>query len=183
MKSKVARGGRFTTIRWNGLSSAGPGGSHQRTVMYAGNFDMRTSRRTTVLIGVLVAVGALGAAPTVGEVARAASRVSSAPYSLAASTRCLRANGATVARVQPRNARLRALRDLAQRTSREVRVGSRIVGIAFVERSSDAELLIDLLRVPSDPYRLQRRQNVIMMARPRDRRAAALVTSCLRPRP
>ncbi|MBA2643093.1 MAG: hypothetical protein H0U82_09225 [Actinobacteria bacterium] len=102
-------------------------------------------------------------------------------YSLAATSRCLRTKDATIGPLRPRDARLRAMRDLAQRTSREVRLQGDIVGIAFQRDEAAASLLIELLRIPSDPYRLVQAGNVVVMSRRADRAAHSVVVNCLRP--
>ena len=102
-------------------------------------------------------------------------------HTLTATSRCLRAKGATIRRLRPLDPRLRAMRDLAQRTSHEVRVRGKIVGVAFQRDEADARLLLELLRVPNDPYRLVRDGNVVVMSRKPDRAAHATVVGCLRP--
>lgn len=102
------------------------------------------------------------------------------PYSLSASTRCLEARGASVARVRPLDTHLRRLRDLAQRTSREARVGKQSVGLAFARSEAGAELLVELLTVPNMTYRLAQRSNVVLMYKPASRAALADAVACLR---
>jgi hypothetical protein len=99
------------------------------------------------------------------------------PYSLAATRRCLRGAGFAVSKVRSQDPRLRALGDLAQRTSLELRRGGQTLGVAF----GDTQLLADLLRVPDDPYRLEVRRNALLMYPPSARAAAALLRGCLRP--
>jgi hypothetical protein len=99
------------------------------------------------------------------------------PYSLAATSRCLRGAGFAVSKVRSQDPRLRALGDLAQRTSLELRREGQTLGVAF----GDTQLLAELLRVPDDPYRLEVRRNALLMYRPSARAAAALLRGCLRP--
>ena len=100
------------------------------------------------------------------------------PYALGPTRRCLRSGGFAVSRVTSADPRLRALGDLAQRTSLEVRREGRTLGLAL----GDAHLLESLLRVPNDAYRLEVRRNALLMFRPGDRGLATLVRGCLRPR-
>jgi hypothetical protein len=83
--------------------------------------------------------------------------------------------------VKPRDSRLRALRDLAQRTSLEADFKSGRVGIAFSKSAADAKLLFELLTVPKDPYRLVRRNNAVLMYKPAHRRAFNVTVGCLKP--
>jgi hypothetical protein len=125
-----------------------------------------------IVTALVVAASAQGAAAT--------NSIQGKLYSLGATTRCLEARGAVVEAIRPRDSRLRALRDLAQRTSQEARIGSKVVGLAFLPTAERAQLLVELLTVPRDPYRVERRTNVVLLARPRDRGAAAIVVGCLR---
>jgi 8-oxo-dGTP pyrophosphatase MutT (NUDIX family) len=97
-------------------------------------------------------------------------------YSLAATRRCLEEAGLLVGPVGTRDPRLRALGDLAQRTSVTVMSGGEVVGLAF----GDAELLADLLAVPDDPYTIETRGNAVLLYRPAARPQAAAVRRCLR---
>lgn len=126
---------------------------------------------------------AAAAAACVNNVASAGPTAASPSehYSLVATSGCLRAKAATIGRLRPRDGRLRAMRDLAQRTSHEVRVRGTVVGVAFQRDEADARLLIELLIVPSDPYRLVQAGNVVIMSRKTDRTAHAVVMGCLRP--
>jgi hypothetical protein len=98
------------------------------------------------------------------------------PYQLTPTRRCLETAGFRVAKIRSEDARLRALGDLAQRTSLAVRRDGRTLGLAI----GDAELLESLLRVPGDPYRLEVRRNALLMYRPSDRRQAVSAARCLR---
>jgi len=99
------------------------------------------------------------------------------PYQLAPTRRCLRAAGFVVTAVRSTDPRLRALGDLAQRTSLELRVNRRTLGLAF----GDTRLLLSLMRVPDDPHRLEARRNALLMYLPSARAEAAIVRDCLRP--
>lgn len=112
-----------------------------------------------------------GTTVTVGE-----SPEAGAPYSLAATQRCLRAAGADVSAIRSPNPRLRALGDLAQRTSVQVQLDGDTLGLAF----GDALLLGSLLRVPDDPYRLEVRRNALLMYESGTEDGAAVVRRCLR---
>lgn len=98
------------------------------------------------------------------------------PFALAPTRRCLRAAGFTVTTIQSSDPRLRALADLAQRTSLEARRGRHALGLAF----GDTRLLSSLLRVPNDPYRLEVRRNALLMYRSAARSEAAALRGCLR---
>lgn len=98
------------------------------------------------------------------------------PYALAPTRRCLRSRGASVSKVRSTDPRLRALGDLAQRTSFQIELRGMRLGLAF----GDARLLASLLRVPDDPYRIEVRRNALLMYRPAARRQAAVVRACLR---
>jgi hypothetical protein len=97
-------------------------------------------------------------------------------YALEPTRRCLQDAGFAVSKVRSADPRLRALGDLAQRTSLEARRGGQTLGLAL----GDTRLLASLLRVPNDPYRLEVSRNAILMYRPSARDAATLVRGCLR---
>jgi hypothetical protein len=99
-----------------------------------------------------------------------------APYRLVPTRACLRSAGADVSAIWSRDVRLRALGDLAQRTSLQVELDDKTLGLAF----GDARLLESLLRVPNDPYRLETRRNAILMYRPATLEQARVVLGCLR---
>ena len=124
---------------------------------------------------------AAAAAVAVGCGASASSEATSAHYTLAATKRCLVAHGAKVGPVRPHDARLRQLHDLAQKTSIEASIKSGRVGIAFSKSDSDARLLVELLVVPKDPYRVVAKANAVLMYKPAQRKAYAAALSCLRP--
>ncbi len=104
-------------------------------------------------------------------------RKNPARYALGPTRSCLEERGAAVSPIRPADPQLRALRDLAQRTSLEVRFRGETVGLAF----GDAKLLAELLRVPDDPYLVDVRRNAVLMYRPSARAEARVVQSCLRP--
>ena len=112
------------------------------------------------------------AGSTVGATTAAALR----PYSLAATRRCLLSSGFSVSPVRTQDVRLRALGDVAQRTSLELQANGATLGLAF----GDTRLLIGVLRVPDDPYRLVADRNALLMYRPADKDAAGRVRRCLR---
>jgi hypothetical protein len=98
-------------------------------------------------------------------------------YALAPTRRCLVERGARVAALRSNDPRLKALGDLAQRTSLAVRLDGRTVGVAV----GDVALLVDLLRVPGDPFTLDVHGNALLMYRPEARAQADIVRDCLRP--
>ena len=98
------------------------------------------------------------------------------PYRLAPTRRCLRAAGFAVTPVRSNDPRLRALGDLAQRSSFELRSGKQTIGLAF----GDTRLLLSLLRVPRDPYRLEARRNALLMYRRSAGKEATAARACLR---
>lgn len=98
-------------------------------------------------------------------------------YSLARTRRCLDDEGLAVQRISGDDPRLQALGDLAQQTSIEVRRDGELVGLAL----GDAELLADLLAVPSDPYTIETQGNAVLLYRPAARGVAGVVRRCLRP--
>jgi len=102
-----------------------------------------------------------------------------APYALAAAEACLRARGASVQPLRPRDAQLRALRDLAQRRSLEVHIDGALVGAAVAPDAAGAELLVELLQLPNSPYEIVRRGNVVVLRRPADADASRAVLVCL----
>jgi hypothetical protein len=103
-------------------------------------------------------------------------RKSKPPYALGRTRRCLQSTGATVTAIHSADPRLRALGDLAQRTSLSVRIDGRTLGLAF----GDARLLESLLRVPDDPYQLEVRRNALLMFRPASFAQAKVIRGCLR---
>lgn len=86
-----------------------------------------------------------------------------ANLSPAAVTLCLQTDGVLIGDVQPRDARLQAFHDLAQKTSFEARLGQRSVAVAVAATAGDAQLLAELLQVPDDPYRVVVNGNVVIM--------------------
>lgn len=140
------------------------------------------SSRGCVLASAALVSLAIGCSAEAAPVANPTSPAVTKPYSLGATSRCLRRQGARVGRVAPADARLRAVRDLAQRTSIQAKVagGGGVVALAFTKTAADGRLLLDLLRVANDPYRLVRRHNVVLMYRPKAQRTFALALRCLR---
>lgn len=107
----------------------------------------------------------------------------SAPlYTLAATKRCLVAQGARVTSVRATDVRLKALRDVAQRNSIQVTSSKGTVGIAISRSPSDAALLAEVLQVPRDPYHVVLRRNALLMFRSASKRAFDAAAGCLRPR-
>lgn len=100
-------------------------------------------------------------------------------YALAPTRRCLSRRGAGIGAVPADDAQLRALGDLAQRTSVLVRVDGGTVGLAIERQQANAALLAELLRAPGSPYRVEQRVNAVLVYRPASRGAAAAVRDCL----
>lgn len=123
----------------------------------------------------------LAAAVIAGGIASGATGTTPPTYSLSATSKCLARHGAKVGPVKPRDSRLRALRDLAQRNSIEADFKAGRVGIAFSKSTDDAKLLVELLTVPKDPYRLVRRNNAVLLYKPKDRAAYSVAVACLKP--
>jgi hypothetical protein len=101
-------------------------------------------------------------------------------YSQAATEACLRDRGASIRRLRPLDAQLRALRDLAQHRSLEVHLDDALVGAGFAPDIAGAQLLVELLQVPSSPYAVVRRGNVVVLHEPTDDAAFQVVSACLR---
>ena len=101
-------------------------------------------------------------------------------YRLGATVACLKARRVAIGAIDPIDKRLRAMRDLAQRTSRQARAGRQTVGFVVGRTANDATLLVELLRVPKDPYRLERSGNAVLLYRPAAARLRSIVRSCLR---
>jgi len=112
---------------------------------------------------------------TTAAAATTVGRDNGRPFALEPTRRCLRSNGAEVSVIRSADSRLRALGDLAQRTSISVVLDGHIAGLAF----GDARLLESLMRVPDDPYRLEVRRNVLLMFRPSARTQAEVIRGCL----
>jgi hypothetical protein len=108
-----------------------------------------------------------------------ATRQPARPYLLRPTLQCLERRGATIDRGTPRDARLRALRDLAQRTSVLVRADRQVIGLAVARTASDAALLVSLLRAPGQ-HRLIQRRNAVLVFEPAARRTYELSRGCLR---
>ena len=105
----------------------------------------------------------------------------SAPSRRAETLACLREHGATVTPLRPSDRELRALRDLAQGDSVEVRLDGATVAMAFAEDVGGAQLLVELLTVPDGAYEIVRSGNVVVLHRPSAGAGLAAVTDCLEP--
>lgn len=101
-------------------------------------------------------------------------------YRKAPTVACLRQEGVAIAPIKPIDRRLRALRDLAQKTSWQARKGSAVVGASLSRNADDAQFLLELLRVPRDRYRLVARGNAVLLYLPAASGLAAVVRGCLR---
>jgi hypothetical protein len=135
------------------------------------------SRHALYVVGLIV-LGAvcLTVEPESGRAAAAASP----NFTMSATSRCLARKGAKITPVPRTNPRLRALHDLAQRNSIQVRIAGRAVGVAFSKSESAARLLAELLQVPRDPYHVVLRRNALLMFRTVDRTAFTAAAACLR---
>lgn len=100
-------------------------------------------------------------------------------YRKAPTVSCLRGKNVAVAAIKPSDRRLRALRDLAQKTSWQATLRKGVVGVAIGRNANDAELLVELLSVPNDRYRLERRANAVLLYRPTAATLAKTVRNCL----
>jgi len=111
---------------------------------------------------------------------RAGTATSTRPFTLRATTACLGRRHVAVGRVQATNRRMRALRDLDQKTSRQAKLRGFVIGIAFERSIADAKFLFELLQVPNDPLRLERVRNVVLLSPHRAAAERAAVVGCLR---
>ena len=139
---------------------------------------MSPLKATLATLAAVLAAGCGGATGT-ATATRAEATKPPPHYTLTATSRCLKRRGAKVGPVRPRDSRLRQLHDLAQRNSIEADFAFGRVGLAFSKTVDDAKLLVELLTVPKDPYRLVRRGNAVLLYRPTHRRAYAAVLACL----
>jgi hypothetical protein len=131
------------------------------------------SRRSSLSQSFLVA-GAVLAIGTAGATA------ASTPYARQPTVACLERHGGVVSHVRATNRRVRALRDLAQKTSFQVRLGNAVVAIAITRSQSDASFLFELLQVPKDPLVLGRQRNAVLLSPHRPASARRIVLGCLR---
>lgn len=138
--------------------------------------------RNAVLIAAATTLAAALALARAGEPSASTSALAAKPparakvlYLVAPTRRCLAARGIEMTRIRTRTRRLKELADLAQRTSFEVRLRGRIVALAF----GNSVLLAELMRVPGNRYRLERRANVLLMYLPNARAQATTVRACL----
>lgn len=99
-------------------------------------------------------------------------------YTRAETIACLRSNGATVNALSASDRHLRALRDLAQGRTVEVRRGETTTALAFASDVAGAALLVELLAVPGNPYQVTRRGNVVALYRLPSATAESLTAPC-----
>lgn len=129
--------------------------------------------------GLFACLLALALALTGAALATKSERHSTAaarPPQRQATLACLKRKGARVTPIAPGNPRLQALHDLAQKTSVQIRIRKALVGMAFEKTISGATLLVDLLQLPKDPYRLDRRATIVIVS---PRSAPAVRTAVL----
>ena len=136
----------------------------------------------TAFATVIVAGAGAGVAAhtAVSSATRSGSADAAPVYRKAPTVSCLRQKGIVVAAIKPVDRRLRALRDLAQKTSWQAKKGSRVVGASINRSVDDARFLLDLLRVPNDRYRLDSRGNAVLLYLPAASSLATVVRGCLR---
>ena len=101
-------------------------------------------------------------------------------YSRQRTVACLQKKGARVGSVRDWDERRTAFADLAQANSVEVSRNSRNVLMAFTDSPEAAAFLVDTLRVPDDPYRLEAKGSVVLLYRPEAIPEAATLGACLR---
>ena len=130
---------------------------------------------------VLVGCGAFASVSFADSSQAIAARVTEAQriYHRAPTVSCLKEKRVVVTTVVPADRRLRALRDLAQKTSWQAKLGSRVVGVSINRTAADAELLLELLRVPNDAYRHERSANAVLLYRPSAAPLARTIRACL----
>ena len=128
----------------------------------------------SLLVPALVAVGSAESST------RAAAGKTDTVYRLAATVSCLKGRGLAIRTIDPADRRLRAMRDLAQKTSRQARSGKSVVAFVVGRSASNATLLVELLTVPKDPYRLERKDNVVLLYKPTAVGLRSTVLACLR---
>jgi hypothetical protein len=136
--------------------------------------------RATVAMLAVIACGALATASLAAPAGRASAESASVTrYSKKPIISCLRGKRVVVSVGTPANRRLRALHDLAQRSSWQAKQGKSVVGIAIGRSAADAALVVELLRVPNDRYRIERRENVVLLFAPASAKLARVVRGCL----
>ncbi len=131
------------------------------------------------------AVAALAIVAAVGAASSTRADASSSPgraqaFALQPTVRCLTRAGGRVTAIPARDADLKALHDLAQRTSRKLVLRGQTIGFAVVDSDATATLLIELLDRPSTGFLAARRANAIFLYRPANRRALNAAVACLR---
>lgn len=110
-----------------------------------------------------------------------AAQPAASPFALGPTVSCLRRRGAKVTRVPASDATLRSLRDLAQRTSRQVTRQGETAWFALSGNVAGAELLLELLTQPEQRYALAREGNAVVVRPTGSPRALSrVVVACLR---
>jgi hypothetical protein len=138
------------------------------------------TRRVAATAALVVGLSGAGSVPVTAATSSSANGVAAPSYRKAPTVACLRRQKVVVTGIAPADRRLRALRDLAQKTSWQAKLGTRVVGVSLNADTSSAELLEELLRVPRDPYRLERRSNALLLYKPTALPLARIVRTCLR---
>lgn len=137
-------------------------------------------RRAALLLIALVALVAGCQAEDEKETSpQASSDPAAAPFELGQTLACLRRSGASVRRLEPADPELRALRDLAQRTSFRVRANGQEVGVAFGRDVASAQLLEELLTLPGSSYAVVRRGNVVVLYSRSESAALNVLADCV----
>lgn len=108
-------------------------------------------------------------------------RPAASPYELRPTVTCLRRRGAVVGRVSGDDATLRSIRDLAQRTSRSVTLRGETAWLAVGKSVAEAQLLIELLALPGQPYDVARHGNAVVIRRSGSVTTSKAAVACLRP--
>lgn len=139
---------------------------------------MRRSAVLAIAVAVAASFAAVATADASREQGARPAAGAAASYAVAPTRRCLSARKLRMTKIRARSGRLKELADLAQKTSFEVRVRSRVVALAF----GNSTLLTELLRAPGNRHRLERRRNVLLVYLPAARTQAAVVRACLRSR-
>ena len=160
----------------SGATTAAPAETAPSPSTEAATTEKATTSATTAATEPEEPPATTEAAPAETSGSSVTTPTSPSPYALGPTRRCLQGAGFAVSTIRSTDPRLRALGDLAQRTSLEARRAGQTLGLAF----GDTRLLLSLLRVPNDPYKLEVRRNALLMYRPAARREAALLRGCLR---
>ena len=137
-----------------------------------------TRTRAAAVVATLACCAVLSSTATAAAV-HTVEAARTAVYRKTPTVSCLRRANVAVTAIRPLDRRLRALRDLAQTTSWQASSGGRVVGVSINRTANDAAFLVELLRVPNTPYRLERRANAVLVYLSSASTLATRVRSCL----